>query len=324
MGGRDRQVAEGFRKLSWALVAAGLVGVVSTAVPAIRSGFSFYYLSGLLASAILLATNLPGALRATGSVTAFVVQAATLLLLGFVVELMTPAQDYGGAMLIGIALVLLVKYRSVRRRSGVGIVFACGIASSWIATIAELSWQWRDLATDAVAFTVTFAVLYFAFYEELVTTLDTNEALVELDKARVSRVGALHDSLRRTSEQYETSRERTRELAETVAALRHRISVLEESMSAEDLTPYGLTNREIDVLRRLALFQETNREIGDHLGVSERTVKSYMYSICNKVGLDSRIELIEKFRFNWSKPEAVEERPSIPQQTDRVRGLDPE
>ncbi len=57
---------------------------------------------------------------------------------------------------------------------------------------------------------------------------------------------------------------------------------------AADTHPrYGLTERELDVLRRIA-DGATDREIADALFISVRTVSSHVASILNKVGVSSR------------------------------------
>lgn len=54
-----------------------------------------------------------------------------------------------------------------------------------------------------------------------------------------------------------------------------------------------LTDREQDVLRRIALG-ERSKEIATHLGISERTVKSYLSSIYAKLEVDSRAAAVAR------------------------------
>jgi DNA-binding CsgD family transcriptional regulator len=60
-----------------------------------------------------------------------------------------------------------------------------------------------------------------------------------------------------------------------------------ESLVAE----YKLSKRELEVLR-LVLTGKTNRDIEALLGVSVHTVKNHVYNIFNKVGVDSRYQLV--------------------------------
>jgi len=53
-----------------------------------------------------------------------------------------------------------------------------------------------------------------------------------------------------------------------------------------------LTSREIEVLRLLAKGY-TNRQIADQLGISPRTAEGHRASISGKLGLRSRVELVE-------------------------------
>ena len=53
-----------------------------------------------------------------------------------------------------------------------------------------------------------------------------------------------------------------------------------------------LTFREIDVLRLLARGN-TNRQIADQLGISPRTVEGHRANLSGKLGLHSRVELVE-------------------------------
>ncbi|HSB03218.1 MAG TPA: response regulator transcription factor [Anaerolineales bacterium] len=68
----------------------------------------------------------------------------------------------------------------------------------------------------------------------------------------------------------------------------------------KDLTPLSpiktveveaLTPREVDVLRLLA-GGLTNRQIGERLGISRRTVEGYRASLMNKLNLHSRMDLV--------------------------------
>jgi len=52
-----------------------------------------------------------------------------------------------------------------------------------------------------------------------------------------------------------------------------------------------LTKREEDVVRLLAEGLQ-NREIARQLGLSEHTVKNYMFHIFEKLGVSSRVELV--------------------------------
>lgn len=54
---------------------------------------------------------------------------------------------------------------------------------------------------------------------------------------------------------------------------------------------FNLTEREFEVLEAVARG-ERSKEIAEHLGISERTVKTYLASIYNKLGVDSRAAAI--------------------------------
>ena len=59
------------------------------------------------------------------------------------------------------------------------------------------------------------------------------------------------------------------------------------------LARFGLTRREYDVLRRVALG-ETNAEIAEAICLSRNTVKSYLQSALQKLGARNRVEAIAR------------------------------
>jgi len=65
-----------------------------------------------------------------------------------------------------------------------------------------------------------------------------------------------------------------------------------ESQVPPELYRLGVTSREIDILCLLA-ERMTNREIGDRLFVSPRTVETHVASLLRKAGLDTRAQLAE-------------------------------
>lgn len=52
-----------------------------------------------------------------------------------------------------------------------------------------------------------------------------------------------------------------------------------------------LSKRERDVVRSVAEGR-TNREIGKHLGLTEHTIKNYLFRIFEKLGVSTRVELV--------------------------------
>jgi DNA-binding NarL/FixJ family response regulator len=67
-----------------------------------------------------------------------------------------------------------------------------------------------------------------------------------------------------------------------------RLLTISESNFPES-TPH-LTDREQEVLDQILLAQ-SNREIADHLGIEERTVKAHVGRLMRKTGAENRIEL---------------------------------
>lgn len=60
-------------------------------------------------------------------------------------------------------------------------------------------------------------------------------------------------------------------------------------MRKDEVSEVKLTPREMEVLR-LVVDGKTNQNIGFLLGISEKTVEKYLYSIFNKLGVTSRVE----------------------------------
>lgn len=64
-------------------------------------------------------------------------------------------------------------------------------------------------------------------------------------------------------------------------------------------SPLELHQRELEVLR-LAARGASNREIGEELGISERTIQSHMVNIFRKLGVGSRTEaVLHALREGW-------------------------
>ncbi len=73
----------------------------------------------------------------------------------------------------------------------------------------------------------------------------------------------------------------------------HRINGSPQDQLAEALHRVGLTRREYEVLRFVAAGH-TNPEIGEELGLTRNTVKTYLQSAMSKLGARNRVEAIAK------------------------------
>jgi two-component system nitrate/nitrite response regulator NarL len=72
-----------------------------------------------------------------------------------------------------------------------------------------------------------------------------------------------------------------------IEALRKPVTSQKVAPSGRD---YGLTPHELKIVRKIA-NASSNKEMGQELSISERTVKHHLTNIFNKLGISSRVEL---------------------------------
>ena len=266
----------------------------------VESAWSSYATSAALTSLLFFALNLFFVLASPVKRWMQLTQASIILALGVVSSVVSDPDDTGGVFIAAVGLMLLLKYRGLSR---IGTVMGLGAATLVVVNAGR--WMFYDpavgtLGAVSAAAIGFFAIIYFAFYEELLQQIRTNRALRSLETQRAQTVGQLERHLNHATEQYARAVERAKLFAESASAFRERIEELEQRHEPEDLVQYDLTRRQEEVLKALVTRHESNVELGERLGISERTVKSHIYSICNKVGVDRRVDLIELFRWNWS------------------------
>ena len=112
--------------------------------------------------------------------------------------------------------------------------------------------------------------------------------------------GMLQEALRAGGDGYVVKRAEGPEILRAIRAVRNgsvyihatMTRALAQPLPARNAAPgEALTQREIDVLRLLARGN-TNRQIGELLNLSIRTVESHRANLMGKLGLASRVELV--------------------------------
>ena len=113
----------------------------------------------------------------------------------------------------------------------------------------------------------------------------------------------LHEALRAGAAGYVIKRAKRAEIIQAIHATSHGDIYVHPAMTRallhrpvttehrRGLPAIALTHRELDVLRLLTKGN-TNRQIADLLGLSRRTVENHRASLMGKLGLVSRVELV--------------------------------
>lgn len=78
-----------------------------------------------------------------------------------------------------------------------------------------------------------------------------------------------------------------------------KLDEIEKNKKPVNLIEAGITPAEERVLQDLVVNRGSNREIADRLHISEPTVKLHLYNIFNKLGVDSRFEVIDLCKYNF-------------------------
>jgi len=76
----------------------------------------------------------------------------------------------------------------------------------------------------------------------------------------------------------------------SIAVLVEAFRALFASQPSPSSTDYGLTARELDIIGEV-VAGHSNREVGAHFAICERTVKHHLTNIFEKVGVSNRLEL---------------------------------
>jgi two-component system, NarL family, response regulator NreC len=114
--------------------------------------------------------------------------------------------------------------------------------------------------------------------------------------------GLLHEAMRAGAAGYVIKRAEEFEIVQAIHAASHGDlyvhpamirALLHQGVATEQRRgrPADLTHRELDVLRLLARGN-TNRQIAGVLGLSVRTVENHRAKLMSKLGLESRVELV--------------------------------
>jgi len=76
---------------------------------------------------------------------------------------------------------------------------------------------------------------------------------------------------------------------------------LEEDQKPFDLKNVKISPAEERVIQTLTLYKASNREIAERLNIAESTVKLHLYNIYNKIGVDSRFDIIDLCKYNYKE-----------------------
>ena len=132
------------------------------------------------------------------------------------------------------------------------------------------------------------------------------ESVLQAFRAGARGIFSRHDSVEILSKCIRSVREgqiwaNSQQMSFAVEAL--ATSPLVRAVDANGLSL--LSKREMDVVRSLAEGL-TNREIAERLGLSQHTIKNYLFRVYDKLGVSSRLELLFMTLTQAGAPRAIE------------------
>ena len=298
----------GYRRLSILMAGLGAVAIAVTTGPLLTPAGSEWGLVPVISAILFTAVNAYLASVREPKRWMKQTQAAMIMCIGIMAAFMSAPVTYGGMLVVAIGVAMLAKARTFRRPYQIALTMVVAIAADFAwGIIVDGEGIRTQIGVAAISFGA-FGIIYYAFYSEL------NEALLsiqELKRATTVRdrvINTLEYDLKQSKATQELASRQAVELAQKVKRLAGQLDELNDRYSPVNLEVFEITPREQEVLQHLVQTRGRNRDIADQLGITERTVKAHVHNICNKVGVDTRLELAELFRYNWEGAEAQETR----------------
>lgn len=302
------KASSGARRLARVLAPIGCAATAVTAYRTISSGLpiSFYDASAVLASMLFAGLNFYLALTRYSRGKAIAQSIAVLSIGALGVFLSSDPAAFGTPMLVSIGVLLGLKNGAFTRIGHALVVYSAIVVADVLLALLAQNASLLDVLYSLVPGIAVFAILYYVFHEDLRRIMVAHRRL----RAHASEVETRAVQLNR---EIEAARRRAAEATSVAEAehtlvdrLQRELADLSDRIVEVDPLDFNLTNRETEVLRLLVTKMASNKEIADELGFTERTAKSHIYNIFNKIGVDRRLEVIEMFR--WSFDDAKNSR----------------
>ncbi|AFG36254.1 response regulator containing a CheY-like receiver domain and an HTH DNA-binding domain [Spirochaeta africana DSM 8902] len=217
-------------------------------------------------------------------------QAILVLLIGLIAMEEYPEAIYGHAFLL-LGWIMLVQYRLLEGKRllvATGALLAAALAAISIGIargVFNLTW--------VSAFNI---IMFDVFVMSVGAVLYRDTLRSYLDKIRFTDTLRRQRSLDRKVREIEAERER---YLKRVAELEQQLTAVRTEMKPFPLQERGITPAESEVIRVLVERQCSDADIASVLGKSLATVRVQMRSIFEKLGVESRVQVIELCRYNW-------------------------
>ena len=282
--------------LSLTLGLIGSAALVSVLLGLDSAEITFYVVSSVVVCALFAASNTFFWLARTSPAFTLRVQAIGIALIGLFSAAVSPPESFGGILVFAVAVPLLAKSGLVESRGGLFAVLAFGLVVDTV-----LSWFLHSLPLRVVIghISISFgvlSVLVVAFYDEIMALAGALEASTRRLALHQKAITRANRELELAREQYQAAEIRLEEAENRSATARAMAADDGAARANRSIDDLGLTLREQEVLRCLVQYRERNRDIANRLGISIGTVKAHIYNSCNKLGVDSRLELVELVR----------------------------
>ena len=305
---KDHSLGSGFRPLSLTLSVVGFGALVAVGLSMLTYGFDAFTVSGAAAAVLFFSSNLWFSLTRHPQRWMPVLQAVEIAGIGLMAAVISDPTDYGGIALVAMTVPLFAKHGVIRSQRSLFALLAAALAIDVGLSYVIHDAPFRLVIAMAAIATGVYAIIHFAYYDEIISLLRDVSHLRATARESEKSVLQLRRELARARVIQDTARAEAQQAESRVRALEEQVNRYGAVGTAVDFEQFKLSEREIDVLRLLVQTRGRNRDIGNMLGITERTVKSHIYRICNKVGVDTRLELVELFRWNWSE-ESTDEAP---------------
>lgn len=201
-----------------------------------------------------------------------------ILTLTFVISLYDSPQSGDGMAVLILTLLLMYKYKFLETRVMAKIV---GIIS---LVITALILGLFKLGTDKIIVSVLIVLFFFVFLVSLVIIMyDELAVYIKREKKYKKQIKKLNNTL-----------QETQEYLDKIDA--HFIDPVEA----------GLTKKELILLENLCLYRESNSDLANRLNKSPNTIKVQLTRIMNKIGAETRYQLIDLCRHYYLEKQKID------------------